>query len=84
MEVEILSQDKNEAEISVDNSTIAELLRVYLNKQGADFVAWKREHPTKPAILKIKSSGKSVKKEVSDAVASIKKDLEKITKIVKK
>ena len=84
MEIEILKQDKNELEANVDNVTLAEILRVYLNKQGIDFAAWRREHPSKPALMKIQSSGKTVKKEVSDAVTAIKKDLNKIVSSVKK
>ena len=84
MQIEILQQDKNNLELKVDNSTVAEILRVYLNKQGIEFAAWRKEHPTKPIIFKIQSKNKTVKKEISDAVAAIKKDLESITKILKK
>ena len=83
MEVKILKQDKNELEVQVDNVTVAEILRVYLNKQGTDFAAWRREHITKPAIIKIKSK-KTAKKEISDAVAAIKKDLSAVEKAIKK
>lgn len=84
MEVKVIKSDKNEAEISVDNPTIAEVLRVYLNEQGVEFAAWKREHPSKPLILKVKTSGKTVKKAISDAVAAIKKDSEKVVSSIKK
>ncbi len=84
MEVEILKHEKELFELKVDNVVVAELLRVYLNKQGIDFVAWKREHPTKPVVFKIESKGKSVKKEVVDAIGTIKKDLDKVSKLVKK
>lgn len=84
MQIEIISQEKNEIELKIDNSTIAEILRVYLNAQNIEFAAWRKEHPTKPLIFKIKSSDKTVKKAVSDAVSSIKKDLEKIASILKK
>lgn len=79
MNIEILEQDKNNLELKIDNITIAEILRVYLNKQGIEFAAWRREHPTKPVIFKIKSSDKSLKKEISDAVSAIKKDLAKFS-----
>lgn len=79
MNIEILEQDKNNLELKIDNITIAEILRVYLNKQGIEFAAWRREHPTKPVIFKIKSSDKSMKKEISDAVSAIKKDLNKFS-----
>lgn len=75
MNIEIVKEDKNEIELRIDNTTIAEVLRVYLYDAGAEFAAWKREHPSKPAIMIIKAgSGKSAKKCVSDAVDAIKKD----------
>jgi DNA-directed RNA polymerase subunit L len=84
MDIELLKQEKNDIEIKIDNITIAEILRVYLNKQGIEFAAWRRDHPSKPVIMKIMSSSKTVKKEVSDAAAAIKKDLDKLSKGVKK
>jgi len=84
MELSILKEGKNEVEIGIDSVTVAEILRVYLDKQGTDFVAWKREHPTKPALLKIKTDGKTVKKAVSEAVSEIIKDLEEVEKEIKK
>ena len=83
MNIEVTKQEKNEIELKIDNQTIAELLRVYLNNQGIEFAAWRKEHPTKPLIMKIQSS-KSIKKAVSDAVAAAKKDLEKISSGLKK
>lgn len=84
MEVEIIKQEKNEVELKVDNITVAEILRNYLNEQSIEFVAWRREHPSKPVVMKIQSSGKTVKKEVSDAVTAVKKDLSKILTSIKK
>ena len=84
MEVEVLKQEKNEMEVKVDSVTVAEILRVYLNQGGAEFAAWRKKHLTEPAILRIESSGKTVKKEISDAVSAIKKDLGKIVSLVKK
>jgi len=82
MKIEILRQEKNEVELKIDNITIAEILRVYLNKQGIEFAAWRREHPSKPLIMLIK--GSNVKKEVADSINEIKKDLSKIVSLVKK
>ena len=79
-----MKEDKNDLEVKVDNLTVAELLRVYLNEQGIDFAAWRREHPSKPALFKIKSAGKTVKKAVADAVAEIEKDIDGIRKGLKK
>ena len=84
MEIEILNSEKNDVEVKIDNVTIAEILRVYLNQQGIDFVAWRREHPTKPAVMNIKTEGKTVKKVVGEAVLQIKKDLEEVDKEIKK
>ena len=83
MEVEIVESGKGIVELKLDNLTIAEIMRVYLNEGGVEFAAWKREHPTKPLIFRIESS-KSVKKEVADAVSTIKKDLDEISKGLKK
>jgi len=96
MEVKILKDSKDEIEVEIDSLTIAEILRVYLNKDSAvTFTAWKREHPTENPIMLIKTragtsssthssgsqmKGKTAKKAVSDAVNSITKDLDKIEK----
>ncbi len=85
MEIKVLKSSKDEVEMQVENLTIAELLRVYLNKDPAvTFAAWKREHPSEKPIIKITTKGKSIKKAVNDAVTSVTKDLEKIEKDFKK
>ena len=84
MRIEIVNQEKNEVELKVDNPTVAEILRVYLNRQGIDFAAWRREHPSKPVTMLIRSSGKNINKEVAEAIDAIKKDLSKILSLVKK
>ncbi|MBX4212047.1 hypothetical protein KW787_01145 [Candidatus Pacearchaeota archaeon] len=84
MNIDVVKSEKNELEIKIDNLTVAEIIRVYLNEQGIEFAAWRREHPTKPAILKIESSGSTVKKAVSDAIAAIQKDLGKVSSALKK
>ena len=83
MNIEITKQEKNDIELKIDNQTIAEVLRVYLNNQGIEFSAWRKEHPTKPIVMKIQSTN-AVKKAVSDAIAAAKKDLEKISSGLKK
>ena len=66
MEINILKSSKNKIEIEVENLTIAEILRVYLNKDSSvTFAAWKREHPTKNIILSVETSGKTPKKSAS-------------------
>ena len=79
MELEILKQDKESIEVQLDNLTLVEILRVYLNKDSdVKFAAWKREHPTKKPILSVKA--KNPKKAIKDAVSAIVKDLDKIEK----
>ena len=79
MELEILKQDKESIEVQLDNLTLVEILRVYLNKDSeVKFAAWKREHPTKKPILSVKA--KNPKKAIKDAVSAITKDLDKIEK----
>ena len=85
MEVNVLRNEKNEIEVELGNLTIAEILRVYLNKDSAvDFVAWRREHPTKKPILLVKTKGKTAKKAITDAVKQIDKDLEELNSDFKK
>lgn len=84
MNIEILKHEKNSVELNIDSLTVAEVLRAYLNKEGIEFAAWRREHPSKPVLFKIESSGKTAKKAVSDAVGAIKKDCDKLVSALKK
>jgi DNA-directed RNA polymerase subunit L len=85
MEINVLKSSKDEIEIELDSVTIAEILRVYLNKDSSvTFAAWKRDHPTKKPSLIIKTKGKAAKKAVEDAVSEIEKDLGKIEADFKK
>jgi len=84
MNIEIIKNEKNDLELKIDNPTIVEILRVYLNNQGIEFAAWRKEHPTKPIIFKIQSSDKTVKKAITEAVSAIEKDLDKISAVIKK
>lgn len=85
MEMNILKNEKEEIEIEFENLTIAEILRVYLNKDSAvTFAAWKREHLTKKPILLVKTKGKAAKKAIDDAVSAITKDLDKVEAEFKK
>ncbi len=80
-----MKDEKNDAEIEMDNLTIAEILRVYLNKDSSvSFVAWRREHPSKNPILKVKTKGKTVKKALSDAASQIEKEADKLVNDFKK
>ena len=79
MEIKILKSTKGELEAEIDSTTIAEILRVYLNKDASvTFAAWKREHMTKSPVLKVETKGKAAKKAVDDAVVAITKDLESV------
>lgn len=84
MNVEIISEENDLIELRVDNLTVAEVLRVYLNDQGIKFAAWRRDHLTKPVIFRIESSGKSVKKAISEAINAVNKDLNALSKIPSK
>ena len=67
MELKILKDEKNELEIQLDNQTVAEILRVYLNEdKDVNFAAWKKEHYSKPLVLKIESSNKKPHKVIND------------------
>lgn len=81
MEVNVLNSSKEEMDVELGNLTIAEILRVYLNKDpSVVFAAWRREHPTKNPVLTLRTKGKTTKKAINDAVSAIEKDLEKIEK----
>ena len=85
MEFNILKNTKDEIEVELENLTIAEILKVYLNKDSSvTFAAWKREHPTKNPILLVRTKGKNPKKALGDAVNLITKDLDKFESDFKK
>lgn len=79
MDLKILKDSKNEIEVEINSVTIAEILRVYLNKDSAVSLAvWRQEHVTKNPVLKVQAIGKTAKKAINDAVSAIEKDLDKI------
>ncbi len=85
MEVNILEESKEEIKLELENLTIVEVLRSYLNKDSSvSFAAWRREHPTENPILLVKTSGKTAKKAVNDAVLAATKELDKISNDFKK
>ena len=85
MELNVLKQEKDSIELELESLTIAEILRVYLNKDSSvTFAAWKRDYPTKSSVLAVRTSGKTPKKVLADAVNSITKDLDKIETDFKK
>jgi DNA-directed RNA polymerase subunit L len=81
MEINIIKTGKDEMEFEIESLTLAEILRVYLNKDPAvTFAAWKREHPTKKPLMSVKTKGKTPKKAIDDAVSTITKDLDRVEK----
>lgn len=79
MEINVLKDEKEELEVELPALTLAEILRVYLNKDSdINFAAWKREHPTKNPVLAIR--GKNPKKALKDAINLITKDLDNLEK----
>ena len=75
MELKVLKDEKNNIVFELDNQTVAEILRVYLNEDSAvELAAWRRDHPTKPVIFEIKTKGKSAKKAIEDAAEQIEKE----------
>jgi len=80
-----LKNSKEELEVELENLTLVELLRVYLNKDsGVSFAAWRRDHPSEKPILKITTKGKTAKKALSDAVSAVVKDLDNLEDEFKK
>ena len=85
MEIQIVKDEKNDLEVSIDNQTITEIVRSYLNKDSSvKLGAWKKEHYSKPLKLRIKTDGKSAKKALQDAISKIQKDLDKYKNEFKK
>lgn len=79
-----MKQEKDILELKIDNSTVAEVLRVYLNEPGIKFAAWRIEHPSKPIIFRIESDKGTVKKAIADVISVINKDLDKISSFARK
>lgn len=82
MEIKILKDEKNELDIELSSLTIAEVLRVYLNQEGAKLAVWKREHPTKNPVLHIE--GDNPKKLLKKAIATLEKEIDSIVDEFKK
>lgn len=82
MEIKILKDEKNELDIEISSLTIAEVLRVYLNKEGAKLAAWKKEHQTSNPVLHIESD--NPKKLLKAALSSLEKEIDKTVDEFKK
>ncbi|MEM1535105.1 MAG: RpoL/Rpb11 RNA polymerase subunit family protein [Candidatus Pacearchaeota archaeon] len=84
MKAKLIKEEKDLLEIETDNLTIAELIRKQLWKNKATIIAgWKQSHPTKPAVLTIKTKG-DAKKVLKESIKEIQDELEKIKTAVKK
>ncbi|MDD5191859.1 MAG: RpoL/Rpb11 RNA polymerase subunit family protein [Candidatus Nanoarchaeia archaeon] len=85
MDIKILKDEKNELDVQIDNQTVAELIRVYLNEDDSvKLGAWKKEHYSKPVILRVETDGKTAKKALQDAISKAQKDLSKYADEFKK
>jgi len=80
-----LKDEKNEAEIQIDNLTVAEILRIYLSKDDeVNFAAWKRANLNEPPVLSIKTKSKTARKALNDAISALEKDLNNLLNDFKK
>lgn len=79
MEIKIINDSKDELQVQIENVTLAEIIKVYLNQDSnVDVAAWKQEHPTENPILLVKTKGKTPRKAIADAIANITKQLDKV------
>ena len=88
MEIKIISKDKNNLRIKIDNLTVAELLRDMLwQNKSTELAAWHREHPSKPPHLILRTKG-DAKKTLLETIENIKEInaelLEEFKKALKK
>ena len=74
MEIKILKDEKTELDVELSSLTIAEVLRVYLNKEGAKLAVWKRDHPTKNPVLHIEAD--NPKKLLKKAITTREKEID--------
>ena len=85
MHINIIKDEKNDLEVEIDNQTVVELVRVYLNQDDkVKLGAWKKIHYSKPLLLKVVTDGKTAKKALSEAVGKAMKDLDKYKEEFKK
>lgn len=83
MEIKILKQEKDQLDVEIDNLTVAELMRTYLNKDSSvKLAAWRREHPEKNPVLHIEAA--SPKAALKKAITTATKDLDTYEKEFKK
>lgn len=74
MEIKVVNEEKGILDVEISSLTIAEVLRVYLNKEGAKLAAWKKSHQTSNPVLHIKAD--NPKKLLKDAIKSLEKEID--------
>ncbi len=74
MEVKILKDEKTEMDLELDSVTVAEVLRVYLNDNGAKIAVWKQDHPTQNPVLHIEAE--NPKKILKDSITKLQKEID--------
>ena len=83
MEIKIITDEKDKLDVEVDNLTVIELMRNYLNKDSSvKLAAWRREHPTKNPVLHIEAP--NPKSALKKAITAATKDLDKYADEFKK
>ncbi len=82
MEIKVLKNEKNVLEVELDNVTVAEVVRVYLNEKGVKLAVWSRDHPTSNPILRIE--GDKPKKLLKDSISAVEKDIDSAVNEFKK
>ena len=82
MEIKILKEEKGILDIEISSLTIAEILRVYLNKQGAKLAAWKKTHQTTNPVLHIEAD--NPKKLLKATIKELEKEIDKTVDEFKK
>ena len=83
--INIIKDEKNILDVEINNLTIVELLRAYLNKDSnVKLAAWKREHPEKNPILHIETSSGTAKSALKKAISTADKDVDKAVDDFKK
>jgi len=85
MITKVLKNEKNHLEVELNNLTMAEVTRTALwDDSAVTMAAWRREHPTKNPVLVVKTSGKTAKKALTDALDRLSKLNTKVLGDVKK
>lgn len=82
MEIKILKEEKEVLDVELGNLTVAELLRIYLNENGAKLAVWKRDHPSKNPVLHVE--GSNPKKLVKDTIEKLSKEIDSFVDEFKK